>query len=107
AVDTEHLRVRGDLCAALGADGAGMDLQGVERRLLDRAEVRVRRVIGIAVETVVEALAAVEIGVAPLDGEAVEARHRRLEPVRIDPDRAGERRERRRLREPLGGLLSG
>ncbi len=51
-------------------------LDGEERRLLERAEARVRLVAGIPVVMVVSALAAAEVLVLAVPGESVEARDR-------------------------------
>src|SRR5262245_16471170 len=64
--------------AALGADVTRINADGVERPLLKRAEVRVRCMGGIAPAVVEDTLAAAEVLVLPLAGEAVEAFDRAL-----------------------------
>ena len=73
AARAEHARIDVDPRSAFGADGARVDLQGEKWRLFQAAEIRVRRVVRIAVEVIVDALAAAKISIDSFARKSIEA----------------------------------
>jgi hypothetical protein len=70
-------------------------LDSVERRLVERAQVRIGLLVRIAVDPRAPRMgAAAEVGVLALFGMRVEARDRRFQPLAIDADPVGELADR-------------
>ena len=103
AVDVQHLPVAVGARAALGAQHARVDLDRVEGRRVQRAEggLRTRALRRITPPAVVDALAAVEVGILAPGGLLVPPRHRLLEGLGRDIDGLGQRGQVGRLRHPV------
>src|SRR5262245_25726804 len=87
--------------------GAGrMQLDAIERRLLDRAETRVEAARRLRARELPLVLSAAEVRIGAAPGEAVESLRRAGERIGVDAKPGGELRQRCRARHGLGHLAA-